>query len=102
MIEKKKSIPNYLQSFLLRGMASILHGIAVGVLNSVEYAILLIFQCGSFWILFDVALNLLRGKSPIHKGKNNLIDRLEDDIYFVLKCVVLIAAVFAYVLMISK
>lgn len=101
MIEKQKTVPNYLQSFILRGIASILHGIAVGVVNTKEYAILVIFQCCAFWILFDLALNLFRGKSPIHKGKNNLIDRFADDIYWIFKCLAALAGFICYMLIIG-
>lgn len=94
IIEKRKSVPNYLQSFIIRGMASILHGIAVGVLNTKEYGLLLVFQCCSFWIIFDIALNLSRGKSPIHRGKKGWLARLPDDGFWILK---IMAALFGFV-----
>lgn len=101
IIEKQKTTPNYLQSFILRGMASILHGIAVGVLNTQEYLILIGFQVGSFWILFDFALNLSRGKPPMHKGKKNWLDRIPWDLYWSAKTIMLALAVLCYFLIIG-
>lgn len=96
IIEKNKVVPNYLQSFILRGMASILHGIAVGVVNTKEYALLIVFQCCSFWIIFDIALNLSRGKSPIHRGKKGWIAKIPEDGYWVLKVAALVLGVVTY------
>lgn len=76
IIEISKSTPDYLQSFILRGMASILHGIFCNVQDLEQYFYLVVFQTSSFWLLFDLTLNLLRKKDIFYLGENSLIDKL--------------------------
>lgn len=71
LIEVKKSRPDYLRFNILRGMASIFHGAYMDVSSWAEYGELLLFQVTSFWILFDVALNLARGKHFLYWGKKS-------------------------------
>lgn len=76
IIEIKKSRPNYLQSFVLRGMAAILHGILFNPHNMGDYLPVLIFQVTSFWLLFEVSLNYLRHKPLLYYGETSgWIDR---------------------------
>lgn len=99
IIEVKKKRPFYLHFFLQRGIASVLHGVlylwlcfeSYGVETSIEnYIPLFIFQATSFWILFDLGLNLLRGKKWYYKGKNSgWIDNLPPPIYYTLKIIAL-------------
>jgi len=100
MIEKKKTKPIYLQSFTIRGMAAILHGILMDVENIDEWTPLLFFQLSSFWVIFDLSLNLLRKKSVFHVGKANLIDKYLGtipEIYWTLKAIALIAMVVIFI-----
>lgn len=65
--------PNYLMLFLIRGMASILHGVLMDVQVTPwwDYPALLCFQVGVFWLLFDPLLNSLRDKPLDYEGKNS-------------------------------
>ena len=87
IIEKKKSKPDYLQSFILRGMAAILHGVFLDVQNTAEWVPILAFQLCSFWVLFDLFLNFVRGKEIFHIGTANWIDKYlgKSDMYWVFK-----------------
>jgi len=90
IIEVKKQRPFYLHFFLQRGIASIVHGVLLDVQNMSEYLPLLALQVTSFWILFDLGLNISRGKPWHYKGKNSgYIDRLPNTIYWTLKIIAL-------------
>ena len=75
-IEYHNSKPNYLVSFIIRGIAAILHGIMMDVTKPEEWWPILIFQVTSFWVLFSPILNLLRGKPFLYLGEDSgWIDR---------------------------
>ena len=88
IIEIKKSRPNYLQSFVMRGMAAILHGVLFDPQNMGDYWPVLLFQVTSFWLLFDLSLNFLRHKPVLYIGKSSgWIDRFftwigSENVYF--------------------
>lgn len=80
--------PDYLQMFILRGIAAILHGVLLDIVCDVfpenlwSYSVwqlfliwlpLLLFQATSFWILFELALNIVRKRELFY------YDRKEDD-----------------------
>lgn len=71
--------PNYLQVFILRGIAAILHGIYFNPHNMVEYFPVFVFQVTSFWLLFEGALNVIRKKPLLYydheEGDSGWIDR---------------------------
>lgn len=93
MIQKGDK-PNYLQSFILRGMAAIGHGILYNPADPREWLPLLIFQVASFYLIFDFVLNLLRGKHFDYQGKTSgWLDKLPKQFYYALKLVCLIALV---------
>ena len=80
--------PNYLQMFMLRGITAILHGIVFDMTCRIfppdlyRYSMwelvliwtpLFTFQVTSFWILFELGLNLVRGREAFY------FDRKERD-----------------------
>lgn len=73
------SRPNYLQSFIIRAMAAILHGVLLDVKDWQEYLTVLIFQVSSFYACFDFILNWMRGKEMFYLGTGSLIDRILRD-----------------------
>lgn len=90
--------PIYIQLFIIRGMASIVHGIYLGVEPGWDYPLLVAFQATSFWILFDLGLNIVRGKDLFYQGKTSgWLDKLPWDVYIILKG---IAAVVCLILLI--
>lgn len=94
---KKGRKPIYIQLFTIRGIFSILHGILLDVENMTQYGYLLGFQICSFWIIFDLFLNKLRGKSWNYKGKDSgWLDKLEYPKYYTLKIISLIMMVYFY------
>lgn len=80
--------PNYLQMFLIRGLAAVLHAVILDVTcdvfpdnlwryNAIELMLIwmpvLLFQVTSFWILFELVLNIVRGRELLY------FDRQERD-----------------------
>jgi hypothetical protein len=99
VIEVLKSRPDYLKAFIIRGMASIIHGAILDVNDWTEYATLLTFQVSSFWVIFDLTLNLARDKDPLYHGKDSgWIDRYLGGTlaYYILKVLALLVAFIAY------
>lgn len=92
LIEKKGIKPNYLISLFYRISAGILHGGAVMNVTPETWLPLLGFQVASFYLLFDLTLNLLRGKSWDYQGKDSgyFFDKLPKWAYYLLKLVCLI------------
>ena len=77
LIEVKKTKPNYFLSFVVRGMAAILHGVFFDLESMREYWVPFIFQVTSFWIVFNPALNYFRKKPFFYFGKESgIFDRL--------------------------
>jgi hypothetical protein len=70
-----KTIPNYVVSTIVRGWFFILVGIMVAVTPETFLEWLLFTTC-SFWVIFDLALNLLRRKKWNYLGENSFIDGL--------------------------
>lgn len=72
--------PNYLQMFILRGMAAILHGVLFNPQNWNDYFPVFIFQVTSFWLFFEAGLNIVRNKPLLYydhfEGDSGWIDRL--------------------------
>lgn len=61
---RKREKPNYLVQFIIRGMASLLHG-ALFIRSQEQWPIaivIVIFQITSFWIVFELALNIIWGE----------------------------------------
>jgi hypothetical protein len=98
IIEIKKSRPFYLHFFLQRGIMAILHGVLLDVDSWEEYMPIFLFQISSFWIFFDLGLNLMRDKKWWYKGKNSgWLDRLPVGIYWVLKSIVFIVFIITFI-----
>lgn len=94
IIEVVESRPDYLQSFIIRGIAAILHGVLVGVTEPSDWYPILLYQALSFWILFDISLNLVRRKPILYKGETSgYLDRLPLPIYVSLKIVAVIVLI---------
>jgi hypothetical protein len=74
-IEKEKQVPNYILSTIVRGWFFILIGITMDIepSNFISWAL---FTFCSFWVLFDLSLNFLRGKEWHYLGENSKIDQL--------------------------
>jgi hypothetical protein len=90
--------PDYRILWIARGWASILHGIALQVPDWEYYGYAVGFQLCSFWILFDLILNLRRGKKWHYIGgsDSSKFDQLAPIPYWILKAVALIGVVIFY------
>jgi hypothetical protein len=91
--------PSYLVLFLIRGIFSILQGglILDVQYNTWQYPVLLGFQACSFWIVFDLVLNLLRKEKWDYKGSNSgYLDKIPSSYYLTLKFLVFIGAIYFY------
>jgi hypothetical protein len=91
-IEKLKKIPNYLTSTIVRGWFFIVIGITVPVTPETFIAWFLFTTC-SFWVLFDLILNKLRGKPWNYLGENSFIDSIgkkHPSVYWIAKIVALV------------
>lgn len=100
LIEEKNWKPNYLMLFTIRGMFSIVHGIIMNVepYPWYDYPVVVLFQCFTFWIVFDVVLNVLRGKEVEYRGKTSgWLDRLIPEfLYWTLKTLALAGAIIIF------
>ena len=91
-IVKLKKVPNYTLSTIVRGWAFI----AVGIIHDVQEKHLVpftLFALCSFWVFFDILLNVTRGKSIFYTGKNSTIDKFSHnhpEMYWMFKVVALI------------
>ena len=101
LIEKRKVRPNYLHSFIFRAFFGLLCLILTypytfdPVVNGLEYWPFVVFECSSFWLLFDPTLNVIRGKPVFYKGKTSCwLDSLNHIIYWTLKVCALIGLIF--------
>ena len=92
--------PNYLTLFFIRGVFSLFHAFPILYVSSLhEYITLLIFQICTFWVLFDLILNKLRGKPWSYKGENSgWLDKIDYTIYYKLKSLALFGAIVSYIL----
>lgn len=98
IIEQNRSRPNYLLLNIVRGAAFIVYGSFVWDFQpEIWYANIFIFCTTSFWILFDLSLNIARKKHPLYIGaESGWIDRWgfkNRGLYYICK-------VFALVIMI--
>jgi len=96
IIEKRKIVPNYIQLTIVRGWAFILIGIAI---NLQEWQLLwwFLFTATSFWLLFDILINLFRGKNIFYRGENSMIDKFGTKypaVYFLLKLTALLILIY--------
>lgn len=90
--------PIYLQWFVIRAIAAILHAILADVSNvnltlegMIDYWPLFFFQISSYYLIFDPLLNRLRGLTWIYKGKDSgWMDKLPHKWYIAVKilCIV--------------
>lgn len=71
IIEEMHTRPNYLVSFILRGMISIFHGVLFDCQDILQYGVLLLFQCTSFFVVFGPLLNKARGKEFWYLGEDS-------------------------------
>lgn len=70
VIDKER--PNYLVSFILRGIAAILTGIILDPqLKSWEGVVIIIYLVSTFWVLFNPLLNKLRKLDFWYLGMNS-------------------------------
>jgi len=78
VIEKKKSRPFYLLDNIAKGFFFILYGVYVWhTQNDIRTVNLALWCFTSFWLLFDLGLNISRGLSPFYIGKSSgWIDRI--------------------------
>lgn len=101
IIEKRRIRPNYGGSFCLRAFFGAVCLIIANpdfdpLVNGREYWPFVVFECTSFWLLFDPLLNLSRKKPLWYKGKNSgWLDKLPVGVYWSLKILALIGSIFA-------
>lgn len=77
IIEKRKERPNYLLLNIIRGGAFIVYGAFIWNTQANWYTFyLFVFCVTSFWLMFDLVLNTIRGKHPLYIGpESGWIDR---------------------------
>lgn len=71
IIEEEMSMPVYIQWNILRGMASIFHGIAFDTQDWKQFVPLLMFQLATHFAIFAPLLNTLRTKKFWYIGVNS-------------------------------
>ena len=101
-IEKKKQVPDYLLMTIIRGMIAILFGAFALDLQQHKLWPFLGFTAGSFWLLFDPILNLMRGKSLFYVGTNAQLDKFGlkyPILYWGLKVAVTVLTIYSFVVL---
>lgn len=72
IIEVNDSRPNYLLMNIVRGVAFVLYGRFFWDLSIDLQALYVFLYCTtSFWLLFDLGLNLARRKHPLYIGQHS-------------------------------
>jgi len=102
--------PIYLVMFILRGMAAILHGVLFDPHTLQDYFPVFIFQVTSFWLLFEIALNIVRKKPILYydttEHDSGWIDKFFSltgrEFHFFCKLLALIILVFSIIIIYSR
>lgn len=84
MIKEMETRPIYMQWWIIRGLAAIIHAVISDEVNIewsiealVDYWPMLIFQVSSYYLIFDPLLNKLRKLTFIYRGLHSgWMDRL--------------------------
>lgn len=102
IIEKMKGRPNYLLMNIIRGGAFILYGAFVWDFQAaIWYLNVFVFCVTSFWLLFDLSLNVARNKHPLYIGaESGFIDRFgvkNQGIYYFAKLCALIILILSII-----
>lgn len=100
IIEVNDSRPNYLLMNIVRGMFFIVYGAFVwNAQADIRTFYIFLYCTTSFWVLFDLSLNVIRGKHPLYIGQNSgWIDQFGfkyPALYYIGKIVALAALVFS-------
>ncbi len=78
-LDRKGRKPFYLAMFIIRGIAAICHGVLFNPQNTADYLPVFIFQVTSFWLLFELGLNILQKRPLLYydrkEGDSGWIDR---------------------------
>lgn len=84
--------PIYFLSFIIRGLAAIIHAsLIVGIDNWREAGLIIGFQVASFYLSFDIILNAITGDKWNYQGKSSgYLDKLPMWAYLGLKALCLI------------
>lgn len=102
IIEINQARPNYLLLNIMRGGAFILYGAYMWDFQyEIWYFNILVYCTTSFWVLFDLVLNVLRGKHPLYIGMHSgWIDQFgfrHQGIYYLAKVIALVWLVFSVI-----
>jgi hypothetical protein len=88
-IMKLKRTPNHLVEFILRCMAGIVYGaLAFNVQMGMDGVWVIMFEATSFYLFFEIALNLARSLAWDYIGRTSAIDRFlynRRSLYYLLK-----------------
>lgn len=117
--------PDYLQMFVIRGMAAIVHGVILDIVCSIfpenlwSYSVLelflmwlpiLLFQTTSFWLLFEAALNIVRGRELFYFDRkerdsgwiDKIFDGLGNGAHLIAKILALITCVISIMVIYNR
>lgn len=102
VIEKKHQRPFYLVLNIARGFAFILWGVfIIDFQYDIFYLNYFIFAITSFWLLFDLGINVTRKKHPLYIGMHSgWIDQFgfrHQGIYYLAKVIALVWLVFSII-----
>lgn len=99
MIERLKMPIDHLVEFIFRGIFAILYGILVfGIEDGDRGAWVVLYEVTSFYVVFELALNLLRRKPWNYLGNTAALDKFlanRRPIYYLLKLISVAGAILA-------
>jgi len=73
VIERLKRSPDHEMAFIIRALVAM--AIILIVQPSYYYALVLIGMGFVFWFVFDISINLMRGRAALYIGRTAWIDR---------------------------
>ena len=99
IIERLKMPIDHLVEFLVRGMFAIVYGaIVFDAQAGTHGAMVILYEVTSFYVVFELALNMLRGKPWNYLGNTASLDKFLSKrraVYYLLKLISVAGAVLA-------
>lgn len=105
IIERLKKPIDHLIEFIFRGMAAIIYGsLVLKARGGTHGAMVIVYEVASFYLIFELLLNLLRWKPADYLGKESAMDRFfyrYRALYWILKIFSMAGAILSAIYLIN-
>lgn len=106
IIERLKKPIDHLVEFIFRGFAAILYGsLVLKAQAGTHGAMVIVYEVTSFYLIFELLLNLLRWKPADYLGKNSAMDRFFSQyraLYWIFKIFSLSGAILSAIYLLNN